>query len=498
MLSRVPSSSAEPLAKALQIGAHAYRSGKVALLSPVVVVGLIRFADFAIAALTGLTLAVLYVGADVVTADLLYSTVIVIAALATVIAFDLVGLYSMRALTAFPVNLPRLMLGWGSAFAVASLFVFFMKAGSELSRVWLASWLVAGGFTFAIQRGLLNVILGQLRSSGRLVRHAIIYGTGMLTDELLRALETDQGSEIRIVGVFDDRKTGRGEPSSSEGARMGTLDELVEVARAGRVDLIIVSLPSAGERRLQQVANRLSVLPADIRLPASAMQIRLSPRLYSHIGPVAMVDLHDRPIADWAYVMKWLFDKALGTLALVLVSPIMLAVALAIKLDSRGPVLFRQRRYGFNNEPIEVLKFRSMHVDMCDRDAARLVTKDDARVTRVGRFIRKTSLDELPQLFNVLKGNLSLVGPRPHAVSAKADNRLYDEVVASYYARHKVKPGITGWAQIRGWRGETDTEEKIQQRVAHDLYYIENWSMFFDLYILTMTPIALFKAENAY
>jgi lipopolysaccharide/colanic/teichoic acid biosynthesis glycosyltransferase len=184
---------------------------------------------------------------------------------------------------------------------------------------------------------------------------------------------------------------------------------------------------------------------------------------------------------------------------LVLLSPVMLATAIAVKLDSKGPIFFRQRRYGFNNELIEVFKFRSMYTDKTDATAATLVTKGDPRVTRVGRFIRKTSIDELPQLINVVfKGNLSLVGPRPHAVNAKAGNRLYDEVVDGYFARHKVKPGITGWAQINGWRGETDTREKIEKRVEHDLHYIENWSVFFDLYIVIMTPFALTKTENAY
>jgi lipopolysaccharide/colanic/teichoic acid biosynthesis glycosyltransferase len=184
---------------------------------------------------------------------------------------------------------------------------------------------------------------------------------------------------------------------------------------------------------------------------------------------------------------------------LVGAAPIMLLTALAIKLDSRGPVFFKQKRYGFNNELIEVYKFRSMYTDKCDATASKLVTKDDARVTRVGRFIRKTSLDELPQLINVvIKGDLSLVGPRPHAVHAKAEDRLYDEAVDGYFARHRVKPGITGWAQVNGWRGETNTHEKIQRRVEHDLYYIENWSVVFDFYILAKTPFALAKSENAY
>ncbi len=202
---------------------------------------------------------------------------------------------------------------------------------------------------------------------------------------------------------------------------------------------------------------------------------------------------------DWDIVLKLVFDKIVGGLALLVLSPVLLATAIAIKLDSRGPVLFKQKRYGFNNEMVEIYKFRSMYIDRLDATAARLVTRDDPRVTRVGRFIRKTSIDELPQLFNVVfKGNLSLVGPRPHAIHAKAANRQYDEVVDGYFARHRVKPGITGWAQVNGWRGETDTQEKIQQRVDHDLYYIENWSILFDLHILAMTPFALFKTGNAY
>ena len=175
----------------------------------------------------------------------------------------------------------------------------------------------------------------------------------------------------------------------------------------------------------------------------------------------------------------------------------MALVALAVKLDSPGPVLFRQKRFGFNNERIDVFKFRSLYHDQADPLASKVVTKNDSRVTRVGRFIRKTSLDELPQLFNVVfKSNLSLVGPRPHAVQGKLQSQLFDEAVDGYFARHRVKPGITGWAQINGWRGEVDSEEKIQKRVEFDLYYIENWSVLFDLFILLKTPLALMTEER--
>ena len=280
---------------------------------------------------------------------------------------------------------------------------------------------------------------------------------------------------------------------------MGMVDDLVDYARKTKLDLVIFTLPISAEKRILQMLSKLWVLPIDIRLSAHTSKLRLRPRSYSYIGSVPVLDVFDKPIADWDLVLKWLFDKVVGTLLLLLVSPVLLITALAVKIDSRGPVFFRQKRYGFNNELIEVFKFRSMHVDQCDATAAKLVTKGDPRVTRVGRFIRRTSIDELPQLFNVVfKGDLSLVGPRPHALHAKAENRLYDQVVDGYFARHKVKPGITGWAQVNGWRGETDTEEKIQRRVEHDLYYIENWSVFFDLYILAVTPFALLKSDNAY
>ena len=306
-------------------------------------------------------------------------------------------------------------------------------------------------------------------------------------------------SDVHIIGAFDDRGDERSSPMCEGVPKLGTVEDLVEFARQTRVDLVIFSLPISAETRILHMLKKLWVLPVDIRLSAHTNKLRFRPRSYSYIGNVPVLDIFDRPIADWDVVMKWLFDKIVGTLALIALSPVMLAVAIAVKLDSRGPVLFKQRRYGFNNEVVEVYKFRSMYADQADPAAKKLVTKNDPRVTRVGRFIRRTSLDELPQLFNVVfTGNLSLVGPRPHAVHAKAENHLYDEAVDGYFARHRVKPGITGWAQINGWRGETDSKEKIQRRVEHDLFYIENWSILFDIYILARTPFALLKSEGAY
>ncbi len=302
-----------------------------------------------------------------------------------------------------------------------------------------------------------------------------------------------------MLGVFDDRNDGRALDTCAGVPKLGKVDDILEFARRTRIDLVLFALPISAETRILEMLKKLWVLPVDIRLSAHTNKLRFRPRSYSYIGDVPTLDVFEQPINDWDKVLKSAFDRVVGAIMLILLAPVMALVAIAIKLDSRGPVLFLQKRYGFNNERIDVFKFRSLFHDQADPLASKVVTKDDPRVTRVGRFIRKTSLDELPQLFNVVfKGNLSLVGPRPHAVQGKFESRRFEETVDGYFARHRVKPGITGWAQVNGWRGEVDSEEKIQKRVEFDLYYIENWSVLFDLYILFKTPFALIKGENAY
>jgi Undecaprenyl-phosphate glucose phosphotransferase len=467
-------------------------------LSPVVVSGIVRCADFLIVTLLGLAIAQLYVVETDVFQNAIYISATATVAATTVVVFELLKLYSLRALSAYVAKMPAAFFGWTVSFAALVAGLFFLKIGPDVSRGWLAMWFAAGSTALLTLRLIAGHYVRSAASSGRLFQRAAIYGVGAVTEGLVSELESDKDSIVRIAGIFDDRDDGRAPRQILGYPRLGGLDALVKTSRAKRFDLVIVSLPLAAEGRLGNVMRRLSVLPADVKMPARATGLRFSPRTYSHVGSVAMIHLFDKPMADWDHVSKWLFDKVIGSIALALLAPLMLLIALAVKLESRGPVFFRQKRYGFNNKLIEVLKFRSMYTDQCDATATKLVTKDDPRVTRVGRFIRKTSLDELPQLINVVKGDLSLVGPRPHAVQAKAAGHLYDDVVEGYFARHKVKPGITGWAQINGWRGETDTEEKLKQRIEHDLYYIENWSVFLDLYILCKTPIALLNTESAY
>jgi Undecaprenyl-phosphate glucose phosphotransferase len=423
----------------------------------------------------------------------------IIGATFAVLATQSIGGYEVANLRSFAAQFPKALTGFAIALMALLLLGFVFKNSGDFSRFWFGAWFAAGSVFLWVFRFAVMVQVRRLSSAGRLERRAVIVGGGKPAEELICSLESQDDVDIRICGIFDDRDDERSPPVVAGYPKLGTVAELVEFARVARINMLIVSLPITAETRVLQLLRKLWVLPVDIRLSAHSNKLRFRPRSYSFEGSVPFLDVLDRPIADWDAIQKRAFDLVVATLAIVALAPIMLITALAIKLESKGPVLFRQKRYGFNNELIEVFKFRSMYVEGCDPTAAKLVTKDDPRVTRVGRFIRKSSIDELPQLFNVLlKGNLSLVGPRPHAVHAKAENRLYDQVVDGYFARHKVKPGITGWAQINGWRGETDTEEKIQRRVEHDLYYIENWSVLFDLYILAMTPFRLVNTENAY
>lgn len=416
----------------------------------------------------------------------------------TVAVIHAIDGYQMDTLRRYISQITKAITGFVFAMIIMLALAFFSKLSGEYSRVWFGTWLVSGAVFIVCFRAVLTVYVQRLMGDGRLERRAVIVGGGEPAAELIRSLEAQGNNDVRVCGIFDDRTDDRSPPVVVGYPKLGTISELVEFGRMARIDMLIVTLPLSAENRVLQLLKRLWVLPLDIRLSAHTNKLRFRPRSYTYEGSVPFLDVFEKPIADWDAVSKRIFDVFFSVLALVALSPVMLAAAIAIRWESKGPVIFRQKRYGFNNEVVDVLKFRSMYHDMADADAKTVVTKGDPRVTRVGRFIRKTSIDELPQLVNVLRGQLSLVGPRPHAVNAHTANRLWDEVVDGYFARHKVKPGVTGWAQINGWRGEVDADEKIRERVNCDLYYIENWSVLFDLQILFMTPFKLLNTENAY
>jgi Undecaprenyl-phosphate glucose phosphotransferase len=413
------------------------------------------------------------------------------------VGFRRAGGYTFRRLTDLRWQATRIAAVWGATVAVLLLVAFVGKESESYSRGWALSWATATLGLLVLSRAVLRLLVLRWGRRGYLVRRLAVVGAGELGENLVNALHRADDRNVEILGFFDDRRS-RIAPIVCGLPLLGTTADLLSFARQKRVDEVIVALPLSADRRLKAVFDRLRRLPVDLRLSAEPIAGALPIRGISEVGAVPMLDVAERPLKNWNALAKLIEDKVLGVLLLLLFAPLMLLVALLIKLDSRGPVLFVQERFGFNNNVIRVLKFRTMYLDRGDVTGAERTIRDDPRVTRMGRLLRALSLDELPQLINVVRGDMSLVGPRPHAVTMRAGDRLYHDAVGTYLNRHRVKPGITGWAQVNGLRGEVDTLEKARARVEHDLYYIENWSVWLDLKILLTTAPQLFAQRNAY
>ncbi|MDO8287665.1 MAG: undecaprenyl-phosphate glucose phosphotransferase [Parvibaculum sp.] len=474
------------------------RAPIVPMISPSVIQGTARMADAVLTLAMGFVLFRVYVEAPDTTQNFIYTPTIIGAALLVVLSFQLSGLYRIPVLQRSLLQVGRVFAAWSGVFVTLMITAFLLKITHEMSRVWFVSWYLGGlGALFAMRAGI-ALLVRHWMATGRLERRVVIVGGGERGLRLIEALRASSATDIKICGVFDDRGDQRVPDEIAGLPKLGTVDELVRFARSNRIDLLIMALPMTAERRVLEMMRKVWVLPVDIRLSALDAPLRMTAGTYSYVGNVPFFNLYDKPLSDWDYVLKVIEDRVLAALFLITLSPLLLLIAIAIKLDSKGPVFFKQRRYGFNNELVEVYKFRTLKHESADANASKLVTANDDRVTRIGRFLRRSSFDELPQFITVLTGGMSIVGPRPHAILAKAGDELYGDVVDGYFARHRVKPGITGWAQINGWRGETDTREKILRRTEHDLYYIENWSLLFDLYIVARTPLSMLKGENAF
>ena len=465
-------------------------------MAPALLIGQFRLLELLLLMVLGLGIGFLHGFAEN-SAFPVYFVVTTASSTLTVLLLQMADAYLIPSLRAPARMARRVVVAWGLGF-LAQVAAMYLLHDLTFSLATLVVWAIAGAMLLMATRYLTAFGIRHWARNGTMERRAVIVGGGKPARDLVRALERQADNDIRICGIFDDRGDARSPDVVAGYPKLGTFAELVEFARLARIDMLIIALPATAEERILQLVRTLWVLPVDIRLAAHASQLRFRPRAYSHVGSVPMLDIFDKPIRDWDQVAKRIFDIVFSVLALALAWPIMLAAAIAVKTTSKGPVLFVQKRHGFNNEVIHVLKFRSMYTELSDPTAKRAVTKNDPRVTPVGRFLRKSSLDELPQFFNVLAGELSLVGPRPHAVHAQTGDRRYVDVVESYFARHRVKPGVTGWAQINGLRGELDSDDKIRARTAFDLDYIENWSLLLDLKILFLTPIRLLNTENAY
>ncbi len=391
----------------------------------------------------------------------------------------------------------RVLAAW---FATAMFLVtmgFLFKISEDFSRAWAVTWFFVGGLALCVVRGGATFVFRRLKRRGVFDQRVAIFGTGPQGQRMAKYISGNEKLTIDLLGFFDDRPDDRLAHADLGLPVYGNLDGLVLAIKRGLIDQVIIALPWAAEERVKQVVAKLATTPIRIRLAPDLAGFAFAQRPMVMLGDLTVMTLFERPISGFDHLIKKMEDIVLGALITILLLPVMAVVALAIRLDSPGPIFFRQPREGFNDQKFSIWKFRSMRDDACEADGITQATKGDARITRVGAFLRRTSLDELPQLFNVLSGEMSLVGPRPHAPSTRAGDRLFRDVVDSYAARHKVKPGMTGWAQVCGWRGETDTEAKLIGRLEHDLYYVENWSILFDLYIILRTVPAL-ASSRAY
>jgi Undecaprenyl-phosphate glucose phosphotransferase len=482
------------------IGAErgAARNDSAAMHWETILSDLVRAGDIAI--VCGISIGVVHVYVARASEDINeeYYWVTVLSALVISRILHFSGAYELSKLSDVQYQTSCFLAALSVSLAVFLACAFLARLSVEFSRVWLIGWSTGSVAAFLASRMVLRWAISSLLAQGLLRKNIVIVGAGEHGRRLVRQIMADPHfPESRLVGFFDDRASRI--PDTVDGIPvMGTVGQLIDYARHNRVDQVIVALPWSAEERLADIIESLKVLPIDIHLSGCLSALRLGNFRISSIGCIPLIEAASRPISGWKFVFKELEDKILASILTVAFLPVILGIAIAIKATSRGPVLFKQLRYGFNNRLITVYKFRTMHEALADPFADKLVTKNDPRVTPIGSWLRRTSLDELPQLLNVLTGEMSLVGPRPHALNAKAANCPYEQAVRDYAARHRVKPGMTGWAQINGWRGETDTIDKIRQRVRYDLYYIENWTLVLDLKILVLTPIALFSREGAY
>ncbi|MGE0256444.1 MAG: undecaprenyl-phosphate glucose phosphotransferase [Alphaproteobacteria bacterium] len=428
-----------------------------------------------------------------------YFIAIVAAVLLTANYFHFAGLYDLQRRRNFAQQVGRLVPGWTAVILTLLALAFLTKTSETYSRAWMLAWFPGSFAALVLLRMVLAAQLSRWADAGRLSERVVVVGAGDYGQRLVRELLTAADRSIAIVGVFDRRRTRV--PDSIDGIPVrGDLAELTRFVRANRVDQVIIALPWRAGGTLMEMIQDLRSMPVSVKWCPETIAFQLPVRSLSSVAGVPMIDIFDRPLRGWSRIAKALEDRIGAAILLVLLSPLMVVIAAAIRLDSAGPALFRQKRYGFNNNEITVYKFRTMRADSSARDGAgsgdiQQARRGDPRVTRIGRFLRLSSLDELPQLFNVLRGEMSLVGPRPHAV---AHNEHYARIIDQYFGRHRVKPGITGWAQVNGLRGETDTPEKMRQRVEYDLYYIDNWSLLFDFRILFLTLFTGFVNRNAY
>ncbi len=465
-------------------------------MSPAVIVHIVQASDLLLLLLSGLLAKSMLTPLHWLRSDGSLILATCVGSVVATVSLSRGGAYQLRFLSPLGKSLQMLplpMLVGGGSMIVC---LFLVGDGSLVFRESPFLWLFFSAVLLTASRCYLSRLLRRWTESGKLARKVAVIGAGDFSREFIERLRAEPHA-YTVVGLYDDR--GSRIPGVQEGVRVrGTVRDLLERSREEQIDLIVIALPLEAVDRISSILEQIGSAVADICLTTDFAGFRYKSSQISSVGSNPVVLINERPLKDWRAAKKFAFDIVIGSFLLVALSPVLALIALAIRFDTPGPVLFRQPRLGFNNRLFTCYKFRTMHHGMTDLLGDRQATRGDPRVTRLGKWLRALSLDELPQLFNVLKGNMSLVGPRPHPPNTKAADKLFTDVVANYAFRHRVKPGITGWAQVNGWRGETKTVEQIENRVACDLAYIENWSVWFDLRIMMLTVTREILSRRAF
>lgn len=399
------------------------------------------------------------------------------------------------------IGITKILFGLGVAFGLVMIGAYFAQFSDDISRLWTGYWALLSMILLIAARLSLATWL-RYKGYAALMLPQVVVLIGDSKSAVSLVNKIDKESKTLYINTSSVFQIAPSPNAPLEGASpVGeTLEALIDFIRRNHVDYLLLALSKADRARLNASFDKLQELSITILDAPIDNQLDLYQEEKEGCDWIILAGLPFRrlsvpPFGLRGWWLKLVEDYVLGSMCLIVAAPLMALIAVAIKLSSRGPVFFKQKRHGFNGEEIWVYKFRSMIDGRREETNVPQAMRDDPRVTRVGRFLRQSSLDELPQLINVLKGEMSLVGPRPHAVE---HNRIYEKKINEYLLRHRVKPGITGWAQVNGWRGETDTEAKMYERIRHDLYYITHWSLMFDVRILCMTVIFGFVNKNAY
>ena len=386
----------------------------------------------------------------------------------------------------------EIVTGWVAVLGLLGLLGWATRTLQAFDQEVIFAWALATPAVLFAAHRLLPLVMPRVLATQGLQKVAVIAGANDLGRRLAERLR-DPMLGTRVAGYFDDRGAGRLQ-NLPAAQNLGDLSRLADFARAQRIDVIYIALPMASQPRILRLLEDLRDTTASIYFVPDIFVSDLIQARVDSIGGLPVVAVCESPFYGFNGMVKRMSDIVLASVILVLIAPLLLAIAIGVKLSSSGPILFKQRRYGLDGRKIVVYKFRSMTVAE-DGDLVRQATRNDSRITRFGAFLRRTSLDELPQFINVLQGRMSVVGPRPHAV---AHNETYRKLIRGYMIRHKVRPGITGLAQVNGFRGETETVEKMKGRIDMDLTYLRNWALLLDLQIILKTVVVVLGRQNAY